>query len=326
MSDQVDETAHESDRLSVLIYEHSGVQRQLLSDLLVREGFDVQAVSSGEQAMEKFESAQYDLFITGIEVGATSGIELSWLVKSKPASAHVYIIVMTASGDPRRLVESLDSGADDYIRKPFDEVELRARLRAASRIIRMQRRLANLANTDPLTGAANRRSFMAALETELSRARRHDLPMAVVMLDLDHFKSINDTYGHASGDAVLVNAVRTINDSIRRHDILGRLGGEEFCILLPETDPGGAVEAADKVRRQLAAISIDSDHGPLQVTASFGVANLTAANASPDALLHAADEAVYAAKEAGRNRVCSAVFGNLGEPDREPAAEDPAIG
>lgn len=290
--------------ISVLVCENSQVQRRILCGILERSGFVVGAVATDVEALRCMQTAPPDIFITGIEVGRQSGLELCWHVKSHDDTEHVYTLVVTASADPQRVVESLDCGADDFVRKPFDEAELRARLRAAARIVRMQRSLKALAETDPLTGAANRRYFMRCLEAETARASRYSLPLSVMMLDLDHFKQVNDRHGHAVGDEVLISSVRVMQANLRKQDIVGRLGGEEFAILLPHTDATTAVRVAERIRSRIATMEIGTAaDGKLRVSASFGVCPLSAPNETADSLLQTADAALYAAKSGGRNRV-----------------------
>jgi len=298
-----------SDRTSVLVCENSQVQLRILSEAVRDAGYEVHTASNAEDALTLLNLMPIDIFLTGIEVGTTSGLEACWLLKSNPETETVYTIVVTASGQEKRLEESLDAGADDFIRKPVNMTELRARLRAATRLVRMQKQFRHMAETDALTGAANRRAFMQYLDTLVDRARRQDAPLAAVMVDLDHFKRTNDTYGHAVGDKVLVQTVRQVQSCLRDCDMLGRLGGEEFAVVLPGATAASAVAAAERIREAIAAVDVRVDNGDrIPVTASLGVAVLESDKMmeTAEGLLHAADEALYAAKAGGRNRVVEA--------------------
>ncbi|WP_417480398.1 diguanylate cyclase [Maricaulis maris] len=295
-----------SEAISVLICESSSVQLRILSEAVRQAGYSVQTANSAEDALTLLQMGTVDIFLTGIEVGAVSGLEACWSLKANSETESVYTIVITASGEDRRLEESLDAGADDFIRKPVNMTELRARLRAASRLVRMQKQFKRLAETDALTGAANRRAFMQYLEIQSQRATRDDIPLSVVMIDLDHFKSVNDTHGHATGDTVLIEAVKSIQACLRDNDMLGRLGGEEFCVILPGAGLFSAGIAGERIRAAVEAMTISTDEGvPVPVTASLGVASLTDGDliSAPDTLLQTADVALYRAKETGRNKV-----------------------
>lgn len=306
-----------SDRTSVLVCENSQVQLRILSEAVRDAGYEVHTASNAEDALTLLNLMPIDIFLTGIEVGTTSGLEACWLLKSNPETETVYTIVVTASGQEKRLEESLDAGADDFIRKPVNMTELRARLRAATRLVRMQKQFRHMAETDALTGAANRRAFMQYLDTLVDRARRQDAPLAAIMVDLDHFKRTNDTYGHAVGDKVLVQTVRQVQACLRDCDMLGRLGGEEFAVVLPGANAASAVAAAERIREAIAAVDVRVENGDrIPVTASLGVAVLESDKMmeTSEGLLHGADEALYAAKAGGRNRVVEAASCRRDEP------------
>ena len=298
--------ASDTDRVSVLICESSQVQLRILSEAVREAGYIVQTASNAKEALAILDLVPVDIFVTGIEVGEMSGLEACWSLKASAGTESIYTIVITASGDDRRLEESLDAGADDFIRKPVNMTELRARLRAASRLVRMQQQFRRLAETDALTGAANRRAFMQYLDMQVQQVRRQDARLGVVMVDLDHFKRINDTHGHAAGDRVLVDTVRAIQACLGERDMLGRLGGEEFAVLLPGVDAAELTAAAERLREAVAALSIHAEDGqPIPVTASLGCALAVPGGAldMADDLLQSADEALYEAKNGGRNRV-----------------------
>jgi two-component system cell cycle response regulator len=300
--------------ISVLICESSQVQLRILSQAVEDAGYTVQTASNAEDALSILRLMPSDIFLTGIEVGQVNGLEVCWSLKANAETESIYTIVITASGDERRLEESLDAGADDFIRKPVNMTELRARLRSASRLVRVQKQFRQLAETDSLTGAANRRAFMQYLEMETETARRHETDVSVVMVDLDHFKNVNDTYGHAIGDKVLIETVKTLQTCLRDRDMLGRLGGEEFAIVLHKADLKCAGEAAERLRAAIEALKIENDSGTvIPVTASLGVTTAQSHIGldTPDSLLQVADEALYEAKNTGRNRVVLSTPGDL---------------
>ncbi len=298
----------EDDRLNVIVCELSGVQRSILGRTLSHAGFNVFAAANAAEALALLRSGVGEILMTGLELPDSSGFELCWAVKADPETAHVHTMVLSTHSDIGRLTNALDAGADDFLRKPLIEAEFHARMRAASRIVRLQQRLANEARRDALTGVANRRSFDASLSRAMSEASQRGTPLSVCILDLDKFKLVNDTHGHTAGDAVLVEVARRARDFVLDGEVFGRLGGEEFAFLLPGQSEDQAAHRMEEFRRRIAGTSIDIGTGtPLPVTASFGVATLYGDADIEDAasLLDRADTALYEAKDCGRNRVCS---------------------
>lgn len=296
-------------KLRVLVCETSGVQRQILSARLAEEGFEVETASNGQDAFTLIQANTSDILITGVELPDFSGLELCWKIKSDPDCAHIHTIVLSASNELARLAEALDSGADDFLRKPWNDAEFRARLRAASRIVRLQQRLVEEASIDALTGVMNRRSLLRSLERDLDSCRLSAAPIHLAMIDLDRFKSINDTHGHASGDAVLVHLAVLVRGFLKRGERFGRLGGEEFALVLPHTDRNSAEQRCEALRGLIEANPAPVPGGNvLAVTASLGLAGALGKSDEYSAalLLDQADEALYRAKSAGRNQVCLA--------------------
>jgi two-component system, cell cycle response regulator len=254
------------------------------------------------------------------------GVTLCRRARQANLNGYLYILLLTSHGLTADIVAGLDAGADDYLKKPADEAELLARLKAGRRIINLERslreaqtQLALLASTDPLLETYNRRHLMVELPRELERARRYGRALSVMVADLDHFKHVNDVYGHHIGDAVLVEFSRVARSCIRRSDWIARSGGEEFVIVLPETPLENALLTAEKVRVACESSPIQAGTAAIRLTASFGVAAMNPAEDPARAvteLLRQADTALYRSKHAGRNRVSAA--------DVSPAPKRPA--
>jgi len=229
------------------------------------------------------------------------GYDVCRAIQAKGAVAPP-VIFLTAHGQTTARVAGLDAGAVDYIVKPFDHAELIARVRAALRTKATRDQLAEQATRDPLTGLFNRRQFETLSGEAIAVARRYRRPLSCLMIDLDRFKQVNDRLGHAAGDEVLREAAKRFSQVSRGADVLGRYGGEEFVVLLPETEATGAVLVADKLRESLSATPVELERAPLTVTASIGAAAWSDELLAPADLFAAADEALYRAKELGRNR------------------------
>ncbi len=296
------------DTLQVVVLEPDTDERETLCATLSEAGLAALSAQSVAHAMQLIERSGADIFITAEDGEAATGLEACWRLKADAVTAHVHTIVLTASTDRERVAEALDAGADDFIRKPFDRVELKARLRAAARIVRLQRRLRAEAETDALTGAANRRAFLRALDREIEDARALRTPLALLMIDLDHFKRINDTHGHAAGDRVLARSVAAFKAELSSLEMLGRLGGEEFAVILPRADLAAAQAAAERLRLAAQHLRVENDRGePISVTTSLGLACMKpGARETASDLLRRADEGLYAAKAGGRNQVMAA--------------------
>jgi two-component system, cell cycle response regulator len=294
----------------IVVVDPSRTILKAVSRLLESDGHVVNAFSEGEDALDCIKSApDVSVLMTSAELVSMSGLELCWEARLLSGRDRAfYIILMSSNAEQTHVVNALDSGADEFIRKPPAGEELYARLRTAERLLRQQRELIVLAYLDPLTGVLNRRAFFDKAG-DLVDAGRH---FAAVMFDIDHFKHVNDTYGHAVGDQVL----RAIGREARSaNSVLGRLGGEEFAILLEGSSLQAATLHAEELRRHLAGLSFDAAGQTFSIAASFGVAERTA-NESIDQLLKRADGALYQAKRTGRNRVIAAAA-DAGEQDAQ---------
>ncbi|TXG83794.1 MAG: diguanylate cyclase [Sphingomonadales bacterium] len=251
-------------------------------------------------------SDRVDLVVTGLEFpGNVSGLELCWNLRSHERSKMAHVLVLTSRDDTDTYIEALDSGADDFIVKPLRREILWAKLRAASRLLRMQDDLNHLANHDPLTGVYNRRAFSVAAELAINHADEEAQPLSMLLLDIDHFKSINDNYGHDVGDQAIRALAATVRAVAPKNAVIGRLGGEEFAVLLPDTTLVQGECIAEGVRASIEKIRLQVPNGDRGFTASIGVSNLTPTD-SVATLLKRADDALYAAKNDGRNCVKSA--------------------
>ncbi len=286
--------------MHVAVVDPSRTVLKAVSRLLAKDHHEVSTFVDGPEALAYVKTNPgVDALIASAELTAMSGIELcaqTRLLSGRDRA--IYIILMSSNSDKRHLINALDGGADEFIRKPPVEEELYARLRSAERMIRLQRELIKLAMIDPLTGLFNRRAFFEKAHQAIVRASVSSRP-AAILFDMDHFKRINDTHGHNVGDRVLRDISREVASD--RH-IVGRLGGEEFAILLEESSLEAGCALAQELRAKMAALAFDTDRGKLNVTCSFGVAEWDQGE-NIDQLLKRADAALYEAKAEGRNRV-----------------------
>ncbi len=300
--------------MRILIAEDDATSRRILQAVLKKLGHEVESVENGEQAWARLQRedaarlAILDWMMPGMD-----GVEVCRRLREAGKEDHVYVILLTSRAEKQDIVAGLGAGAKDYITKPFDPEELRARVATGCRVIELQaalearlhelqaamEQIAALARTDPLTGLANRRHFDELFERERGRANRLHNPICAITVDLDHFKHVNDQYGHAAGDRVL----RAVADCFRRHlrpyDVVARFGGEEFVILVPGASLEQSVQIAERLRGAIREIAIPELP---KVSASFGVAAFEPEEPA-ESLLARADAALYRAKHGGRDRV-----------------------
>jgi len=298
--------------MRILIAEDDPSFRRLLEDKLTMWGYDVVVAEDGEAALRILQSgdppklAMLDWMMPGMH-----GIEVCRKVREETNESYTYIILLTSQQSDEDIVTGMEAGADDYIIKPFKHNELRLRLRAGRRIIELQSELIAARDTfrtkashDSLTGLWNHEEILNILAQELSRAEREEKCVGVIMADIDHFKNINDTYGHLAGDAVLHSTAGKLQSLMRSYDFVGRYGGEEFLVILPECCLECVAGFAERLRLSVSSASFDTPEGIIPVTISFGVAaSGKDRKRDADSLVKAADEALYRAKENGRNRV-----------------------
>lgn len=297
--------------MKILIAEDDPTSRRLLQITLAKWGYDIITCANGADAFEALKRenapclAVLDWMMPGMD-----GAEVCRRVRELGNEPYVYIILLTAKTQKEDVVDGMEAGADDYLTKPFNPQELRVRVRAGIRIIELQSNLIaaredllRQATHDPLTGLWNHTAIFDVLHREISRSRREDSPLCVLMLDVDHFKWFNDTYGHLKGDDVLRLIAAGMREVIREYDTLGRYGGEEFLIVLPSCNGAEGLRTAERLCGALAARHIDTPDGQAHVTVSIGVAtNERDSSLGANVLIRAADIALYQAKDAGRNR------------------------
>ncbi len=298
--------------MKILLAEDDEVSRYVVSETLRRWGYEVVCAADGEQAWDLLQSqnapqlALLDWVMPGLD-----GVEVCRRVRDRGSEPYVYILLLTSKGQKQDVIQGMSAGADDYITKPCDPQELQTRLSAGHRIIKLQTELLEareslryLALHDSLTGLVNRNEVLERLKSETDRSSRDGSSVGVLLVDIDHFKLVNDRYGHADGDQVLVEVASRMRSTLRSYDIVGRYGGEEFLVILPGCDSLKAELQAERLREAIAGKTVSLSQGLITVTVSIGVmAKDSGSNDSPSQLIGAADAALYRAKAAGRNRV-----------------------
>jgi len=287
----------------VLLVDDDPAMLRLLAKWLEAEGYVVVRASDGRQAMEIIEAERPRLMITDWDMPNVNGLELCRWVRGQNFGHYMYTVLLTIRTDPSDMLECFEAGADDFLKKPIDRNELLARLRAGSRVMELEQRFSRLANIDSVTGLATRRVLLEDFNREWNRATRYRTPLSCVMIDIDFFKRINDTHGHQAGDEVLRQLGQLLAEGVRTSDFIGRFGGEEFFVVLPETTEQQAMQWAERMRERIARLAVATNDSTLHITASFGVAQRLADTASSDALADMADQALVVAKRSGRDRV-----------------------
>jgi two-component system chemotaxis response regulator CheY len=293
--------------MKILIAEDQAPTSRYLRRLLEQMGHEVIEAGDGEEAWELIRRDQSLLLISDWMMPRLDGLELCRRIRSQITEGYIYIILLSARTGRDDKLKGLNAGADDFLTKPLDADELCVRLEIASRILevhqtlgRQNSRLIEMATTDELTGVNNRRRFGEDLHLHAALAARHGLPLSLIMLDVDHFKHFNDSFGHPAGDEVLRTIATILRSEVREHDLVARYGGEEFVLLLPSTGSEAATEVAERLRKAISK----GTWNMVPLTASFGVATTDPTHSiSVEELIAQADEALYHSKNAGRNRV-----------------------
>lgn len=296
--------------MRVLIAEDDPISRRLLEATLSRWGYQVIACPDGTTAWQALQQPDApSLAILDWMMPGMDGVLVCQEIRKRAREPYTYLILLTAKHEKSDIITGLEAGADDYIIKPFDANELRMRLRAGRRILDLQaelifarEELREQATRDSLTRLWNRAAILGILEREFGRAKRNDTVVSIILADLDHFKRINDTYGHLAGDAVLREAARRMRTAVRPYDEIGRYGGEEFLLVLPDCDASAAVTLGERLRESVGEEAMVLAEGVIPVTLSLGV---TTSNGIDDMkqFIAVADEALYRAKDGGRNRL-----------------------
>lgn len=302
--------------MKVLIADDSPTSRILLKSALQRWGYQVVVAENGAQALEVLESSDSPtLAILDWVMPYMTGPEVCRKIRETHREPYTYILLLTSKNTKDETVEGLDAGADDYIVKPFDEHEMQVRLRAGKRIVDLQadllrarEELRERANKDLLTMLPNRSAIHTTLEQEIARCHRDRRSVGVILLDIDHFKKVNDTYGHFTGDAVLRETAARLRTGIRPYDQVGRYGGEEFLVVLPNCDLEQASMQAERMRVRLQLTPMVVEGSDLRISASFGVTVSDGSERIPEFFVRVADEALYQAKAGGRNCVRTLTF------------------
>jgi two-component system cell cycle response regulator len=298
--------------MRILIADDESMSRKLLQKTLERVGYEVTAVENGRLAAEHLCSADGPrLALLDWVMPELDGPGVCREVRKRKVQSYVYMVLLTSKESKEDVVAGLESGADDYLTKPFDPEELKARLRTGLRILNLEDRLVEAreemrfqATHDGLTALWNRGVIVELLGRELARSRRENVCTAILIGDLDHFKSVNDTYGHLVGDDVLKETAKRLLSSVRSYDFVGRYGGEEFLVVLNNCNPAFGLARAEEIRKTIAQKPVPSSSGPVPITMSLGLLLSQEWGYRPvEELLHEADTALYAAKAAGRNCV-----------------------
>lgn len=303
-------------QIKILLIDDTPVNLEIAGKILEKENYDIYIAESGYTALELIEETDFDLILLDIMMPEMDGFETYKKMKEYKKFNDAPVIFLTAKVDIESVVNGFELGAVDYIRKPFNGLELKARVRTHVELKKMREeleeknkslsdayeRLEIIATTDPLTKLFNRREITKKLEEEQIRFERNNHPFSIIIADIDFFKKVNDNYGHAYGDFILKSVSHILKNTARKQDSVSRWGGEEFLLLLPETDAAGAASLAEKLRSKIANIAFDDGSFQITITLTFGI-NVYDRVQNMDSLISAADSALYEGKQKGRNCV-----------------------
>ena len=306
-----------SSKFPIMVVDDDIVSRTVVQKHLLKKGFEVDTAANGSEALQLFDKKFYPIILTDWMMPEIDGPQLCRFIREKKTDGYVFILLITARDSKTDIVSGLESGADDYLTKPIHPAEMVARIKTGIRILELEHSLKKateeirlLSITDPLTGCFNRGYLNERFPQELNRAARYSHPLSVVLADIDHFKIVNDTYGHQVGDVVLKAFAQCIDEQVRKKiDWVVRYGGEEFLIILPETRNLGAYSMAERLRKAVAGMKIRAGDVSINITASFGGAcvafeNKNAFDITMDKLVGLADQKLYESKDKGRDQVC----------------------
>lgn len=293
--------------MKILVADDSKYYSMLLENSLRQWGYDPVMAKNGAEAWEILQGEDGPrLALLDWIMPVMDGLQVCQKIRSWEKDSYIYVILLTSQSSKENVIAGLESGADDYIIKPFNEEELKYRLKIGERILTLENRIMQMASIDSLTGVLNRRVFMDRLDSEIQRYYRSKIPVSLIMMDLDHFKRVNDLYGHLAGDQVLRKIAGKLELLVRKYDFIGRYGGEEFIICLPAAGSGEIGDIAERIRSEIEYmdIPIEGNKAVIKITASFGVSCLEKnTRVSIDEWIKRADDALYQSKREGRNQV-----------------------
>ncbi len=298
--------------MKILIADDDPISRKILSNVVTDLGHEPVTVSNGEDALGFINRKECSVVLLDWMMPGMDGIEVCREIRRFDDENVCYIIINSAREESDDISKALKAGANDYISKKTNPIELKARIGVAVRTAQLEKKLKDLNNRlkylvriDSLTGLLNHASILKELTIELERGRRDDTPTSILMLDLDRFKAVNDTYGHQIGDKVLIRFSNLLNQSCRSFDRIGRYGGEEFLIVLPRTKVDESISIGNRIRELVETLEIDNEISNLRITCSIGSCTADNSEKHPSAMVAAADSALFRAKKAGRNRLLS---------------------
>lgn len=309
---------------TILIAEDNPTSRRMLEAFLRKWGFEVEVATTGLEALEMLSRMDAPrMAILDWMMPEMEGVQVCRKLRELPDRLYIYLLLLTARTGKQDVLQGLESGADDYLTKPFDSRELRARLVVGERILALQDKLLTAvdeirfrATHDSLTGINNRGTILECLRIERSRQHREPKAFSIILADIDHFKHVNDTFGHLVGDVVLHDVAQHMARLIRPYDSIGRFGGEEFLVVVPSSDESATLGLAERAREEIGSSPIAVEQNKISVTVSFGIATSTPEHVLDlNQILRLADDALYRAKANGRNR-CEIASSNtgVGEP------------
>lgn len=301
-----------TDRPRILVVDDDASNLRMACETLGDENYIIDTAPDGVEAIEKVRAHPPDLLILDVMMPKMNGLEVCRIVKSQSTESFIPIILVTVKGDIDSKVTGLKVGADDYLAKPYNPLELRARVASMLRIKALQdkinakrRELEALSVTDDLTGLFNHRAMQQRLRDEFLRAQRYNEPLSVLMIDADHFKEVNDRHGHLFGDIVLQQLAELLCRCVREIDVVARYGGEEFLVILPQTHFSGSLSVADRIWRNVGKTDFTDGRNHHRLTVSIGISFYPNKNiTSVEQLVSFADQALYQAKREGRDRIC----------------------
>ncbi len=294
----------------ILIVDDTTTNVEVLEGILELEGYQTFSSSNGKHALEIIDEIQPDIILLDIMMPGMNGLEVCEKLKENPIWKHIPVIFITALCSPQDISKAFEVGGVDYITKPICREEVIHRIQAQLEYVSLfgkQRelidKLETMAKTDQLTGLPNRRQMIENIKYEVIRFRRGGKPFSIAIGDIDDFKKINDTYGHAGGDFVLINVAELLRNGCRNQDLVCRWGGEEFLLLLPETDAAGAFTLAEKQRQTIANVDLKFEGKQIKVTICFGISTFNQKGQTYEECIRLADDSLYAAKEGEKNKV-----------------------